>query len=215
MRKIYLPILFCLFSVASVRAQSSCNCNITPFSPNPPCFNTCTCSLLARSGMRELRDILHLPMDTIERILSWEGRFSARSLQEYRAVLSASELLDVAQKMNSLTDGDARALNRAAGGEGDAVTRLNRIGAGGGGGSGGLGGRGESSVTTANIQSPPPERGLSYAYAENEKHEWRWKVMTADGRVIGLSAGGYKTEADCLADIEKLKNSKDATIKKE
>jgi uncharacterized protein YegP (UPF0339 family) len=40
-------------------------------------------------------------------------------------------------------------------------------------------------------------------------------LKASNGRIIADSAEGYTTEANCLADIDRVKASKDAPVKKE
>lgn len=56
---------------------------------------------------------------------------------------------------------------------------------------------------------------MTYFYFKDNKGEWRWHLKASNGRIIADSAEGYTTERECLADIERVKASKDATVKKE
>jgi len=40
-------------------------------------------------------------------------------------------------------------------------------------------------------------------------------LKAANGRIIADSGEGYRNEQDCLDDIERVKGSKDAPVKKE
>ena len=56
---------------------------------------------------------------------------------------------------------------------------------------------------------------MTYIYYRDNKDEWRWRLKASNGRIIADSGEGYSTERECLADIERVKGSKDAGVKKE
>jgi uncharacterized protein YegP (UPF0339 family) len=56
---------------------------------------------------------------------------------------------------------------------------------------------------------------MHYVYYKDSKGEWRWRLKASNGRIIADSGEGYTTERECLADIERVKASKDALVKKE
>ena len=56
---------------------------------------------------------------------------------------------------------------------------------------------------------------MTYYYFKDIKGEWRWHLKAANGRIIADSGEGYKSERECLADIDRVKASKDAPVKKE
>jgi len=56
---------------------------------------------------------------------------------------------------------------------------------------------------------------MTYIYYQDQKGEWRWRLVASNGRIIADSGEGYKYESDCLDDIRAVKNSKDAPVKKE
>jgi uncharacterized protein YegP (UPF0339 family) len=56
---------------------------------------------------------------------------------------------------------------------------------------------------------------MHYEYYEDSKGEWRWRLKASNGRIIADSGEGYTTERECLADIDRVKGSKDAPVKKE
>lgn len=41
-----------------------------------------------------------------------------------------------------------------------------------------------------------------------------WRLKAAHGRIIADSGEGYSSEHECLADIDRVKNSSDAPVKK-
>lgn len=56
---------------------------------------------------------------------------------------------------------------------------------------------------------------MTYFYYKDVNGEWRWRLKAETGNVIADSGKGYKNEADCLAGIELVKNSKDAQVVKQ
>lgn len=56
---------------------------------------------------------------------------------------------------------------------------------------------------------------MTYVYYKDAKGEWRWKLLSSNGRILADSGEGYTTERECLADIERVKSSTDAPVKKE
>ncbi|HMH43612.1 MAG TPA: YegP family protein [Pyrinomonadaceae bacterium] len=56
---------------------------------------------------------------------------------------------------------------------------------------------------------------MTYIYYKDQKGEWRWRLKAANGRILADSGEGYNSESECLADIDRVKGSRDATVKKE
>jgi len=52
-------------------------------------------------------------------------------------------------------------------------------------------------------------------YYQDTKGEWRWRLKAANGRILADSGEGYKNVSDCLEDIDRVKNSANAEVKKE
>jgi hypothetical protein len=105
MKKIGLMILFFLALAPIVKGQN-CDCTIAPFEPSPPCHNKCTSALraLATSNMEELQLILGLEESTTQSIVNWNGRRRAKTLKDYKAILSEKEIEYIGRKINSLTE---------------------------------------------------------------------------------------------------------------
>ena len=55
---------------------------------------------------------------------------------------------------------------------------------------------------------------MTYEYYKDRKDEWRWRLIASNGRIIADSGEGYSSEHECLADIDRVKNSSDAPVKK-
>ena len=55
---------------------------------------------------------------------------------------------------------------------------------------------------------------MTYEYYKDHKDEWRWRLIASNGRIIADSGEGYSSEHECLADIDRVKNSSDAPVKK-
>lgn len=56
---------------------------------------------------------------------------------------------------------------------------------------------------------------MTYIYYEDQKGEWRWRLVAANGRIIAGSGEGYKNEQDCLDDIDRVKDSRNAKVQQE
>jgi uncharacterized protein YegP (UPF0339 family) len=53
---------------------------------------------------------------------------------------------------------------------------------------------------------------MSYEYYKDKKGEWRWRLVASNGRIIADSGEGYSSERECLADIDRVKASKEADV---
>jgi hypothetical protein len=53
---------------------------------------------------------------------------------------------------------------------------------------------------------------MTYTYYKDKKGEWRWRLVASNGRIIADSGEGYSSERECLADIDRVKTSKDADV---
>jgi len=53
---------------------------------------------------------------------------------------------------------------------------------------------------------------MTYVYYKDAKGEWRWRLVASNGRIIADSGEGYKSERECLADIDRVKASKDTPV---
>jgi len=104
MKIIVLTILFLLALAPTVKGQD-CDCTITPFKPEPPCYSKCRSALrlLARANMEELQRILGLEEDTAQKIVGLKGRSHAKTLRDYSVVLTDQEIATIAEKINSLS----------------------------------------------------------------------------------------------------------------
>jgi uncharacterized protein YegP (UPF0339 family) len=56
---------------------------------------------------------------------------------------------------------------------------------------------------------------MTYHYYQDSKGEWRWHLKASNGRILADSGEGYTSEQECLADIDRVKASKDAPVKKD
>jgi len=56
---------------------------------------------------------------------------------------------------------------------------------------------------------------MHYVYYKDHKGEWRWRLKASNGRIIADSGEGYRSEQECLEDIDRVKASKDAPVRKE
>ena len=55
---------------------------------------------------------------------------------------------------------------------------------------------------------------MTYYYYKDNKGEWRWRLKASNGRVIADSGEGYKSEQECLDDINTVKGSVNAPVEK-
>lgn len=55
---------------------------------------------------------------------------------------------------------------------------------------------------------------MTYYYYKDANGEWRWRLKSSNAKIIADSGEGYKNESDCLAGIDLVKNSKDASVVK-
>ena len=55
---------------------------------------------------------------------------------------------------------------------------------------------------------------MKYYYGRDARDEWRWQLMTDNRKVIAVSSTGYHHERDCVAAIERVKDSKEAEVTK-
>lgn len=73
------------------------------------------------------------------------------------------------------------------------------------------------------LPPPPPMPGAelvvkptpvtTYYYYKDPQGEWRWRLQTANGRIIAESADGYAKKSDCLDDITLVKKAANAPVK--
>ena len=55
---------------------------------------------------------------------------------------------------------------------------------------------------------------MRYYYGKDPRDEWRWQLKADNQKLIAISAEGYNHERDCVAAIERVKNSKDTEVTK-
>jgi uncharacterized protein YegP (UPF0339 family) len=59
------------------------------------------------------------------------------------------------------------------------------------------------------------EKGdMTYYYGKDTKDEWRWQLKADNGRIIAISAVGYRYPGECKQAIELVKGANDAGIQK-
>ena len=97
-----LQLLAATLALASI-ANAECDCTKAPFKPNPPCAETCIPKTLARANEQQLVAILNLPRDLSRKIMEYPERASATSLDQYKTVLTSSEMNIVKTKFGRLT----------------------------------------------------------------------------------------------------------------
>jgi uncharacterized protein YegP (UPF0339 family) len=53
---------------------------------------------------------------------------------------------------------------------------------------------------------------LTFEVYKDKKSEWRWRLRSADGKIIASSAEGYKSRKACLAAIALVRTASSASI---
>jgi uncharacterized protein YegP (UPF0339 family) len=43
----------------------------------------------------------------------------------------------------------------------------------------------------------------SFEVYQDKREEWRWRQMSADGKVVGAATEGYKAKSDCEANMKR------------
>lgn len=46
-------------------------------------------------------------------------------------------------------------------------------------------------------------------YYQDKRGEWRWRMLSKDGKVVGAACEGYKQKSDCEANAKRGKRAKD------
>jgi uncharacterized protein len=67
-------------------------------------------------------------------------------------------------------------------------------------------------ICLSGVSEPGTSAHLSYQIFKDRSGAWRWRLMTAQGKVIASSGEGYETKLACLATIELVKQSGSAPI---
>lgn len=94
MFKSFLSLTIVAFVFASV-ASADCDCTITPFKPDPPCFEKCSAKILSLANRNQLTLIFGFSPVLADRIIAVPGRSDATSLAPYRVALSPEEVLKI------------------------------------------------------------------------------------------------------------------------
>ncbi len=119
MKQLGRSIFLLLISVLSLSAQDpkpdpkaattaamveECKCTIIPFKPEVPCFNYCATSLVARATLEELLVAFDLEEASARRIVAWEDRNEATSLEDYVKAhqITEAEAQGIRKRINSL-----------------------------------------------------------------------------------------------------------------
>lgn len=97
-----LQLLTATLALVSI-AKAECDCKKAPFRPNPPCGEICIPKTLAQANEYQLVSILNLPADLSKKIMEYPNRAKATSLEQYKTVLSSSEMNVVKTKFRTLT----------------------------------------------------------------------------------------------------------------
>ena len=98
-----------LLSVASVlilstSAIAQCDCTITPYKPDPPCFMVCVSKALASASYAELTGKYGLSGDIAQRIINAREKQTDTSTGWYTKSLSGADITHVDAKFSALKD---------------------------------------------------------------------------------------------------------------
>jgi len=55
---------------------------------------------------------------------------------------------------------------------------------------------------------------MTYYYGKDSKDEWRWQLKADNGKVIAVSAVGYRNPGECMQAIDRVKTAVHADIRK-
>jgi hypothetical protein len=86
-----------------VAVATECDCTITPFKPNPPCFATCTAKLVSEANFKQLTKIFRVPEVVSQKIMELPNRSNATTLDAYKKVLSEDEISTVKKVFENVT----------------------------------------------------------------------------------------------------------------
>lgn len=56
---------------------------------------------------------------------------------------------------------------------------------------------------------------MVYVMYRDAKNEWRWRLFSANNKIIAVSSEGYVNKADCRHSIDLVKSSTGAAIVEE
>jgi hypothetical protein len=87
-------------------ADANCDCTIYPFLPEPPCSDRCATMHLAIAPTTDLEKIFGLPPDVAKKLGEIPPDRRPRSLEVYKAFLSASAYEALKKKIHSLNADD-------------------------------------------------------------------------------------------------------------
>ena len=108
-------VLFVVYSGAF--AAEDCDCTIFPFKPNPPCFDVCTAHALSKLRESNIDSVVNLlGLDTVEAAKIMEMNTQAyvpQTLDDYKAVLSPEQFVNVKSAFQDLNQRDFEELKRA------------------------------------------------------------------------------------------------------
>lgn len=62
------------------------------------------------------------------------------------------------------------------------------------------------------IKASAPAHKIKFYIYQDVNNEYRWRLLTANNRVIADSGEGYKNQADVLASIELLMDTDRSTV---
>lgn len=68
-------------------ADTSCDCTIFPFAPDPPCVDSCICKNMAIASADDLRNVFGIPADLANVIAKITPSDRPRRLEDYRYLL--------------------------------------------------------------------------------------------------------------------------------
>ncbi len=105
MNKLRLTVLLLLTLSPAAYGQEQCDCTITPYKPNPPCWEKCTVQkILATATVEELQIVVGVNEKAARKIVAWDDRDDATSLKVYKEqnVLTGEQVKKLRKELKSL-----------------------------------------------------------------------------------------------------------------
>ncbi|MEN3368715.1 MAG: hypothetical protein V7609_858 [Verrucomicrobiota bacterium] len=99
--KTFLVSLVLIVLMCSSMIADNCDCTITPYKPDPPCFLTCVSKILANASYSELTGKYGLSEDISKKIIQAREKTPDTSTGWYRNILSNSDVSRVDAQFNS------------------------------------------------------------------------------------------------------------------
>jgi hypothetical protein len=90
--------------IISSSAFADCDCTITPYKPDPPCFMTCVSKILAHAPYDELTSKYGLSKDVAQKVIDAREKGTDKSTGWYTKTLNSADITHIDAKFKSLND---------------------------------------------------------------------------------------------------------------